>query len=377
LFFPLVYRLLLAVRENATHAKFRSKDIARHRVSLGRIGPVGIGCICIMGAAILVTWFVCPRNPPDLTDCTRVEVHYTRYTQGAIGYFFGWIPMLERVLSEQERQYIRSFDKWTVTDQEQIRAFADQIRQGKHRGRVIPGGKILAVPVDIRCYRGRRRVASFSIYCGIPPAIPPAMAQDKVIANGHEFACQPGLRILRNLDPPILKPLIARWECAMKLSALLFGGLWLGPDRLPCPDPNQWCDVIVQNMRRKHITDYRLDGKRKRQYPNRVIARRFTCPAVHAPTDANGVYSPPDETDPLSQPADSWVSDYAMNSNCREGSPDDMVFLFESQPGWNQYGGPELFTFDNHDPKGGCVLLNDGKVKFIHTKEELQQLRWE
>ena len=93
-------------------------------------------------------------------------------------------------------------------------------------------------------------------------------------------------------------------------------------------------------------------------------------------TEANGVYSPPDETDPLIQPVESWVSDYAMNSNCREGSPDDMVFLFESQPGWNQHGGPELFTFDNHDPKGGFVLLNDGIVKFIRTKEELRQLRW-
>jgi len=47
-------------------------------------------------------------------------------------------------------------------------------------------------------------------------------------------------------------------------------------------------------------------------------------------------------------------------------------------------GGPELFTFDNHEPKGGCVLLNDGNlysvpgptVRFIRTKEELQALRW-
>ncbi|MBN2182558.1 MAG: hypothetical protein JW715_11655 [Sedimentisphaerales bacterium] len=35
-----------------------------------------------------------------------------------------------------------------------------------------------------------------------------------------------------------------------------------------------------------------------------------------------------------------------------------------------------LFTFDNHDPKGGCVLLNDGTVKFIRTEEELNNLRW-
>ena len=350
-------------RMQLTPAGFRSKDVAGHRVSLGRIGPLGIGCICIMGAAILVIWLIYPRNPPDLRACTRVEVNCTRYRHGAIGYFFGYTPTLDRVLSEQEQQYVRSFDKWTVTDQEQIRAFADQIRQGRHRGRIFGG---IADLVDIRCYRGRIRVASFSIYPSMP----------KVIAHGHVFSYQPGLPIMRNLEPRTLKPLIVRWECAMKLSGLLFGGLKQGPERPPCPDPNQWCDVIVQAMRRMHITDYRLDGKRRRQYPDRVIARRFTCPAIHAPTDANGVYPPLDETDPLSQPADGWVSDYAMNSNCREGSPDDMVFLFESQPGWNQHGGHELFTFDNHDPKGSCVLLNDGTVKFIRTKEELQQHRW-
>ncbi len=357
-----------------TQVRFRSREVAGHRMSLARMWVIGIGCI--MGAAILVIWLVFPRTPPDLTGCTRVEVDYTRYAHGAISHFFGWTPMLERVLSEQERQYVRSFDKWTVTDPEKIRAFADQIRRGRHEGRVF-GGMILAVPVDITCYRGRNRVASFSIYCSIPPAIPPAMAQAIVITNGHEFVYQrAALGFLKNLDPPALEPLRARWECAMKLSGLLFGGLKQGPDRPPCPDPNQWCDVIVRAMRRMHIIDYTLDGKRRREYPDRVIARGFTCPAVHASTDANGVYSPPDETDPLSQPADSWVSDYAMNSNCREGSPDDMVFLFESQPGWNHHGGPELFTFDNHDPKGGCVLLNDGKVRFIRTEEELQQLRW-
>jgi len=68
---------------------------------------------------------------------------------------------------------------------------------------------------------------------------------------------------------------------------------------------------------------------------------------------------------------------YAMNPNCKTDSPADMVLLFETKDGWNQHGGSELFTFDNHDPKGGCVLLNDGTVKFIRTKEELQQLRWE
>jgi hypothetical protein len=314
-----------------------------------------------MGVAILVICPACRREPPDLTACTRVEVHYA---SGALDYFFPHTLWQETILTEEERQHVQSYDVWTVTDHEQIKAFANQIRRGKHRGRVF--GKILATPVNITCYQGRNRVVSFSIYPPMPT----------VIANGHEFAYQPGFPILRNLDPPALKPLTARWECASKLSGLLFEGLWQGRNRPPCPDPNEWCDVIVRTMRRMYVTNYELDGKKKRQYPDRVIARGFACPAVHAPADANGIYSPPDETDPLSQPADSWVSDYAMNSNCREGSPDDMVFLFESKPGWNQYGGPELFTFDNHDPKGGLVLLNDGTVKFIRTEEELKQLRW-
>jgi hypothetical protein len=134
--------------------------------------------------------------------------------------------------------------------------------------------------------------------------------------------------------------------------------------------------VIVENLRTLYNFHGDLNENRERKFPDIVIARMFTCPGIHVPTDANGVDSPADETDPLSQPPDSWVSDYAMNSNCRDGSPDDMVFLFESKPGWNQHGGPELFAFDNHEPRGGCVLLSDGTVKFIRTEAGLHALRW-
>ncbi len=333
----------------------------RKHAGIGRTRWLRATIILALCAAVLALYLLCPRQPPDLTACTRVEV---RYTYGALDYFFGYSPMLDRMLSEKEQRDVRSFDKWRVTDQAQIRAFADEVRGGKDRG--IVTGKILDKPVDITCYQGRHRIASFSIYPTMPT----------LIAKGHEFSYEPGSPVLRTLDPPALEPLTVRWECAMKLSGLLFGGLWQGPERPLCPDPNQWCDVIVRTMRTMQRTDYTLDGKTRRAYPDRVIARRFTCPAVHAAADANAVHSPADETDPSSQSPDSWVSDYAMNSNCGEGSPDDTVFLFESKPGWNQHGGPELFTFDNHEPKGGCVLLNDGTVKFIRTEEELHALRW-
>ncbi|UCD48772.1 MAG: hypothetical protein JSW27_14705 [Phycisphaerales bacterium] len=51
--------------------------------------------------------------------------------------------------------------------------------------------------------------------------------------------------------------------------------------------------------------------------------------------------------------------------------------LFETEADRNQHGGAELFTFGNHDPKGGCVLLNDGTVKFTRTEAELAALCWE
>ena len=66
-----------------------------------------------------------------------------------------------------------------------------------------------------------------------------------------------------------------------------------------------------------------------------------------------------------------------MNPNCQRNSPGDMVLLFETKAGWNRHGGSELFSFGNHDPWDGCVLLNDGTVLFVRTKRQLRRLRWE
>jgi len=157
---------------------------------------------------------------------------------------------------------------------------------------------------------------------------------------------------------------------------LVYLSLCGGPPPVrPHFDPNHWCDTIVEDARKTYTNGEIGSGKEVRMYPDIYIAGVFTCPGIHA---CPGVYDyrRVREASTSSQPVDIWISDHAMNPNCREDSPKDMVFLFESKPGWNQHGGPELFTFDNHDPRGGLVLLNDGTVKFIRTEEELQQLRW-
>jgi hypothetical protein len=51
---------------------------------------------------------------------------------------------------------------------------------------------------------------------------------------------------------------------------------------------------------------------------------------------------------------------------------DDTVQTYE----YSVYGEVAVEDANHPNPKGGCVLLNDGTVKFTRTKEDLQQLRW-
>jgi prepilin-type processing-associated H-X9-DG protein len=70
---------------------------------------------------------------------------------------------------------------------------------------------------------------------------------------------------------------------------------------------------------------------------------------------------------------------YAMNKNLenvdRRSAPSDMVLAFESSPGWNQSGGPELLTTDNHRGDSCTILFVDGHVELIE-KQDLDELKW-
>jgi prepilin-type processing-associated H-X9-DG protein len=67
---------------------------------------------------------------------------------------------------------------------------------------------------------------------------------------------------------------------------------------------------------------------------------------------------------------------YAINPNAKRNCrfPATTVLFFESNPGWNQSGGAELLTTQNHN--GGCnVLFCDGHVDFVRA-EKINDLRW-
>ena len=63
---------------------------------------------------------------------------------------------------------------------------------------------------------------------------------------------------------------------------------------------------------------------------------------------------------------------YAMNKNIEkldaERATPDMVLLFETYPGWNQVGGPEILTTDNHQGDGCNVLFMDSHVEFVKQR---------
>ena len=146
---------------------------------------------------------------------------------------------------------------------------------------------------------------------------------------------------LQLIEPQELMPFKLRCYCAYHIGGLYVSGALYRRNVIAYPDPNEWCDlVLTERINNEYVTEEKM-------------LDFFKCPG-----------------------SGKGKCNYAMNPNCKPDSPGDMVLLFETKDGWNQHGGPELFTFDNHDPKGGCVLLNDGKVKFIRTEEEFNKLRW-
>jgi hypothetical protein len=270
-------------------------------------------------------------KPPDLSDCTRVTVEYH---PSMLDYLFPSITH-QSLLSHAEKEYLHSQKTISTDRPEQIAPLRGDIRRGKWS--VIVGQDDRA---DVLCWRDDTVLTSFAIF-----------SDDRLLmGNGLQFKYANPLGSLRALTPQV-EPYELRVQCARTLKNLWYrfrlfhrGNDAVGPDSsgdgvIKYPAAARWTDAIMEAYRTTGLED--------------PTGRPYSCPS-----------------------ADEGKCDYAMNPECEPNSPADMVLLFETKDGWNQHGGPELFTFDNHDPKGGLVLLNGGTVKFIRTEEELKQLRW-
>lgn len=270
--------------------------------------------------------------PPDLSPCTRVEI---RYQPSMLEYFFPYIGQ-QSLLSPEEKKYLQSERLIVLDDSENLKALANEVSNQKNS---VGGIVCERSNAKVVCYRDDKILTSFTVY------------DDTTIETGQKqrIMYRRALQSFRKLTPRI-RSLELRMQCAANLKNLWYRyRLYqkvtksrrtnlLRKRKRQYPTPNGWCDAIVQAFWRTSDIS---------------VMRPFKCLG-----------------------AGEGKCHYSFNPNCKFDSARDTVLLFETKAGWNQYGGPELFTFDNHEPKGGCVLLNDGTVKFIRTKEEIQQLRW-
>jgi len=271
-------------------------------------------------------------SPPDLSRCTHIEVLCQPIGELSIATRF-FDP---NFLSSAEIDRLQSLKKFVVDDKKTIRDFASQISSGwSYKGFTkenIPIGK---PSLRLIFYHNDERIALITMY-GLGLI---------VTENGHWFDYDSKLPNLLLVGPQEIRMLVLRLYCGVHLWALYEEFILFSERAKMYPLPIGWCEMIVRNKFAGRTQDSETSEEEMRGL--------FICPG-----------------------AGEGKSHYAMNPNCRPNSPPDTVLLFETKASWNQNGGPELFNFDNHDPKGGCVLLNDGMVKFIRTKEELQQLRW-
>jgi hypothetical protein len=138
--------------------------------------------------------------------------------------------------------------------------------------------------------------------------------------------------------PHRLGPLAQRTVCMGNLHGLGKAMMVYARDtgRTSYPTPDKWCDLLLDN-------DY-------------ATARQLICKAEQEQGDIGRCH-------------------YAMNPDCEPNSPPDVVLLFETEGGWNQYGGPEILTTENHGGKGCNIVFNDTSVKFV-PPQELAMLKW-
>jgi len=284
---------------------------------------------------------------PGLYSYEKIEI---QYKPSMLEFFFPYKSQ-QSLLSPDEMLSLQSDKTIVLNNKQDIHTVAHFIPHTRADTTVTVG-----IPVryrshaDVVCYSEGKPFLPFSIY-----------NDDTIVIDGYELLRFEGFPSLKKLTPQI-QAIDLRMRCAANLKNQWYrfrynmrkemrrNDLSIR-DKTLYPTPSEWCDDIVRSYYGSVFI--RVGRTNPKPQLNPKAYERHICPS-----------------------AGEGKCHYAMNPNCQPNSPGDMVLLFETKAGWNQHGGPELFTFDNHDPKGGCVLLNDGTVKFIRTKDELHALRW-
>lgn len=242
------------------------------------------------------------------------------------------------VLNAEEIKYLQAIQVVVLNDRDRIDAIAFDVSQGQYER--TDGIPYRADTIEVTGYRNGEQLPSFF-----------ARYDDYVqtsMQRGHVFRYPHGLSSIFRRPLPGVAPFEMRVDCGENLRFLCALINRYLQNEKAYPPSERWCDVLAGIRLRVGETE---EGTRA----------RFICPS-----------------------AGRGICHYALNPECQPDSPPDTVLLFETKAGWNQHGGPELFALNNHEPVGGCVLLNDDEpndlrqptIRFIRTPEEARQLRW-
>lgn len=179
------------------------------------------------------------RHPPDLRNCTRIEI---QYQPSILEYFFPYVGQ-QNLLSPAEKQDLQSLRTIVIDDPERLKALAYDVKKG------VPTTGIVRQrsAAHVVCYRDDKHLTSFFIY------------NDESIVTGgwSRFTRDEPLQSLRMLTPQI-KRFELRIQCAANLRNLRnrfrlhFKAEKMhlkdssGKSEIVYPAPTEWCDAMVQ-----------------------------------------------------------------------------------------------------------------------------------
>ncbi len=152
--------------------------------------------------------------------------------------------------------------------------------------------------------------------------------------------------------------------------------LYAGDDELGrAPDPDKWCDLLIQcdfctcKMFVCKGSDA-VEGESCYAMNKNIAGRSLaSLPAdLVVLFETNYGRNPAGRDALLKDRACYQIADHRITDYAR---PDTKVYSLR----WNQTGGPQLLTTENHKGEGCNVAFADGRVEFVKT-DELSKLRW-
>ncbi len=149
------------------------------------------------------------------------------------------------------------------------------------------------------------------------------------------------------------------------------------------PTAEKWCDLLIAYIdvgpkqfvckgsdakigESSHAFNKNLIGKRPTEVSPDVVVL-FETDFGKNPAGRQELFGNREWYKELSSRGDKWDLEWI-----KKYRPSEKVY----KQRWNQFGGPEILTTENHKGKGCNILFNNGRVEFVKP-EQLGELRWE